>query len=76
MIHRQRSHTDLQDQSLGLYHNVVLAPQNHLNDYGPFHVYACSSDCRNRKNGADHIWLMTHDEGACYAPNEIWCVQL
>mmetsp|Transcript_28884 Transcript_28884/g.77805 ORF Transcript_28884/g.77805 Transcript_28884/m.77805 type:complete len:776 (-) Transcript_28884:785-3112(-) len=26
----------------------------------------------DRKKGTDHIWLMTHDEGACYAPVEIW----
>eukprot|EP00798_Chlamydomonas_sp_ICE-L_P025705 gene25705-11363_t len=26
----------------------------------------------NRKGGKDHIWLMPHDEGACYAPKEIW----
>ena len=25
----------------------------------------------NRTNGADHIWLFTHDEGACWAPTEV-----
>ncbi|KAG1663565.1 hypothetical protein FOA52_013185 [Chlamydomonas sp. UWO 241] len=25
-----------------------------------------------RRGGRDHIWLMAHDEGACYAPSEIW----
>ena len=25
-----------------------------------------------RRGGRDHIWLMPHDEGACYAPKEIW----
>ncbi|KAG1664527.1 hypothetical protein FOA52_012994 [Chlamydomonas sp. UWO 241] len=25
----------------------------------------------NRTQGRDHIWLTTHDEGACWAPNEI-----
>jgi hypothetical protein len=24
-----------------------------------------------RTNGADHIWLYSHDEGACWAPTEI-----
>ena len=24
-----------------------------------------------RKDGRDHIWLITHDEGPCYAPAEI-----
>ncbi|KAJ9511447.1 hypothetical protein QJQ45_029894, partial [Haematococcus lacustris] len=26
----------------------------------------------NRRGGRDHIFLMTHDEGACYAPTEIF----
>ncbi|GFH09433.1 EGF-like domain-containing protein, partial [Haematococcus lacustris] len=26
----------------------------------------------NRRGGRDHIFLMTHDEGACYAPIEIF----
>ncbi len=26
----------------------------------------------NRTGGRDHIWLMSHDEGACYAPISIW----
>ena len=26
----------------------------------------------NRSGGRDHIWQMSHDEGACYAPVEIW----
>lgn len=26
----------------------------------------------NRTGGADHIFLMAHDEGACYAPVQIW----
>eukprot|EP00891_Asterochloris_glomerata_P004391 jgi/Astpho2/4391/e_gw1.00067.84.1_t len=26
----------------------------------------------DRKGGRDHIWLMSHDEGACWAPNAIW----
>ncbi|KAG2424862.1 hypothetical protein HYH02_015125 [Chlamydomonas schloesseri] len=26
----------------------------------------------DRRGGRDHIWLMTHDEGACYAPTEIY----
>ena len=25
----------------------------------------------NRTGGADHIWLFSHDEGACWAPSEI-----
>jgi hypothetical protein len=25
-----------------------------------------------RRGGADHIWLFTHDEGACWAPHEIY----
>jgi hypothetical protein len=25
----------------------------------------------NRTSGADHIWLFTHDEGACWAPTEV-----
>ncbi|KAG2486464.1 hypothetical protein HYH03_014911 [Edaphochlamys debaryana] len=28
----------------------------------------------DRRGGRDHIWLMTHDEGACYAPSEIYNV--
>ncbi len=27
---------------------------------------------RMHAGGADHIWLMPHDEGACYAPRQIW----
>jgi hypothetical protein len=26
----------------------------------------------NRSGGADHIWLFTHDEGACWAPSEVY----
>jgi hypothetical protein len=26
----------------------------------------------NASNGADHIWLFTHDEGACWAPAEVY----
>ena len=26
----------------------------------------------DRRGGRDHIWLMAHDEGACYCPNEIF----
>lgn len=26
----------------------------------------------NRSGGADHIWVMPHDEGACYSPKEVW----
>ncbi|XP_058073601.1 uncharacterized protein LOC131222515 [Magnolia sinica] len=26
----------------------------------------------NRSSGRDHIWLFSWDEGACYAPKEIW----
>ena len=26
----------------------------------------------DRRRGRDHIWLMTHDEGASYAPTEIY----
>eukprot|EP00798_Chlamydomonas_sp_ICE-L_P028400 gene28400-31535_t len=26
----------------------------------------------NRRKGRDHIWLMAHDEGACYAPSQIY----
>ncbi|KXZ54467.1 hypothetical protein GPECTOR_4g532 [Gonium pectorale] len=26
----------------------------------------------DRRGGRDHVWLMTHDEGACYAPTEIY----
>ena len=26
----------------------------------------------DRKQGRDHIWLMSHDEGACYAPTDIY----
>lgn len=26
----------------------------------------------NRTNGADHIWLLPHDEGACWAPTEVY----
>jgi hypothetical protein len=25
----------------------------------------------DRNGGQDHIWLFTHDEGACWAPNEV-----
>ncbi len=25
-----------------------------------------------RHGGRDHIWLLNHDEGACWAPSEIW----
>jgi hypothetical protein len=31
----------------------------------PHHLVA------RRTNGADHIWLYSHDEGACWAPTEI-----
>jgi hypothetical protein len=26
----------------------------------------------DRRGGRDHIWLMNHDEGACYAPTDIY----
>ncbi|KIY92264.1 exostosin-like glycosyltransferase [Monoraphidium neglectum] len=26
----------------------------------------------NRTGGADHIWLFAHDEGACWAPSEVY----
>ncbi|KAL6761490.1 exostosin-like glycosyltransferase [Haematococcus lacustris] len=26
----------------------------------------------NKSNGADHVWLLTHDEAPCYAPITIW----
>ena len=26
----------------------------------------------NRTGGADHIWLFAHDEGACWAPTEVY----
>jgi hypothetical protein len=26
----------------------------------------------NRTGGADHIWQFTHDEGACWAPKEVY----
>ena len=26
----------------------------------------------NRTGGADHIWLFAHDEGACWAPRELY----
>lgn len=26
----------------------------------------------DRRGGRDHIWFMAHDEGACYAPTEIY----
>jgi hypothetical protein len=26
----------------------------------------------NRHGGRDHMWMMFHDEGACFAPKEIW----
>lgn len=26
----------------------------------------------NRTGGSDHIWLFSHDEGACWAPAEIY----
>ncbi len=25
----------------------------------------------NRSAGADHVWLFSHDEGACWAPTEV-----
>ncbi len=26
----------------------------------------------DRRGGRDHVWLMPHDEGACYMPTEIY----
>ncbi len=26
----------------------------------------------NRRQGRDHIWLFSHDEGACWAPTEVF----
>lgn len=26
----------------------------------------------NRTGGADHLWLFAHDEGACWAPSEVY----
>ena len=26
----------------------------------------------NRRQGRDHIWLFSHDEGACWAPTEVY----
>ena len=28
----------------------------------------------DRRGGRDHIWYMSHDEGACYAPTDIFNV--
>ena len=25
----------------------------------------------NRTQGADHVWLVTHDEGSCWVPSEL-----
>jgi hypothetical protein len=25
----------------------------------------------NKRQGRDHIWLFSHDEGACWAPTEV-----
>lgn len=25
-----------------------------------------------RSGGKDHVWMWFHDEGACFAPKEIW----
>lgn len=30
----------------------------------------------NATGGANHIWLFSHDEGACWAPSEIYNVSI
>jgi hypothetical protein len=30
----------------------------------------------NATNGANHIWLFSHDEGACWAPSEIYSASI
>ena len=45
-------------------HNMILAAQKWIAE--------THSDIWKRRGGRDHIWLMAHDEGACYAPMAIW----
>ncbi|GFR49029.1 hypothetical protein Agub_g11051, partial [Astrephomene gubernaculifera] len=43
--------------------NMMLEVRDWIRQHFPFW---------DRRGGRDHIWLMTHDEGACYAPTEIY----
>ena len=45
-------------------HNMILAAQRWIAATHP-HLWT-------RRGGRDHVWLMAHDEGACYAPAVIW----
>ena len=45
-------------------HNMILAVQRWIEEAHP--------RLWQRRGGRDHIWLMAHDEGACYAPRIVW----
>ncbi|GAX85634.1 hypothetical protein CEUSTIGMA_g13049.t1 [Chlamydomonas eustigma] len=45
-------------------HNMMEAARQWVSSTFPRHW--------DRRGGKDHIWLMAHDEGACYAPGSVW----
>lgn len=55
------------EQHLGLRSSLTLEfyrkAYDHIVEHYPFW---------NRSSGRDHIWSFSWDEGACYAPKEIW----
>ncbi|PNT78050.1 hypothetical protein BRADI_1g73000v3 [Brachypodium distachyon] len=58
----------------------LLTPEDlHLRSYHALEYYRKAYDhisqryaYWNRTSGRDHIWFFSWDEGACYAPKEIW----
>lgn len=42
--------------------NILLDTQRWIQKHYPYW---------DRRGGADHIWMFSHDEGACWAPNAI-----
>ena len=76
-----------QQSSLALPRTLLPRILPHAPSQGPSQhqsplVLCLPTDCcncpaaRDRHGGRDHIWLMSHDEGACYAPSEIYDVSI
>lgn len=42
--------------------NIILDTKRWIQERYPFW---------DRRGGRDHVWLFTHDEGACWVPNEV-----
>lgn len=69
-IHPVRDSADsLADFFYGAHHNRVMGASNMLLE--AYHWLRAHHPYWDRKGGADHIWLVTHDEGSCWVPAAI-----